>query len=171
MSGVLLSKEFGVNPSVTQCFYCGEDSGVALFGAGFKKKDERGNLVTAEAPRCVGVLDMVPCTKCEGYMKQGIILISVKDESLATLPEERAAHAREMDKHPEKYRRPFIPNPYRTGGFWVIKEDAIKRMLADGPLKELVLKHRWTFIEDSTAKEVGLIKPEENTNANIESDK
>ena len=46
--GIRLSKQYGVNPSVTRCVCCGKEYGVALFGAGWKDP-KTGK--TAEAPR------------------------------------------------------------------------------------------------------------------------
>lgn len=67
-----LSKEHGVNPSITKCFFCGEDSGIALFGQ--LPNDEK-------APMNAGVVDFTPCSQCQEYMSKGIMLVSVKDGS------------------------------------------------------------------------------------------
>jgi hypothetical protein len=71
MSGIRLSEKHGVNPCITQCFFCHEEKNeLVLFG---KLKDD------AEAPRRA-CIDRTPCDKCRGFMEQGVILISV-DES------------------------------------------------------------------------------------------
>ncbi len=67
---ITLSDKHGVNPSLMQCFVCGKDVGVALFGR--MKGDQ-------EAPRRV-CLDQEPCDACREFMKLGIILISVDGE-------------------------------------------------------------------------------------------
>jgi len=67
---IRLDPKYGVNPSLLQCFVCGEDVGVALMGR------LKGG---AEAPHRV-CIDQEPCEKCKDHMKQGVILISV-DES------------------------------------------------------------------------------------------
>jgi len=92
-NNLLLSEKHGVNPSVTKCFLCGEDVGVALFG---KMKGD------VEAPRSC-ILDYEPCSKCKDYMKQGVILISVRNN----------------DKD------------YRTGGWVVVTDDYIKKAFLD----------------------------------------
>jgi hypothetical protein len=70
MSGsIRVSRKHGVNPSVERCFYCGEATGVVLFG---QLAGDR------EAPRDV-VLDRVPCAACKAWMAQGVICISVRD--------------------------------------------------------------------------------------------
>lgn len=66
---IRISEQHGVNPSLEQCFYCGEAKGVILFG---RMKGDR------EAPRQV-CLDHEPCDKCRRFMEQGIILIGVDE--------------------------------------------------------------------------------------------
>ena len=103
-----LSPKHGLNPMVTRCFFCNEEIGIALLGL-VKEKNSWGRAVRGsdvEAPRS-GVIDREPCDTCKGYMGQGIILISVRD-------------GEEGD------------NPYRTGGWVVVTEDAVTRMLQCG---------------------------------------
>ena len=71
-----------------------------------------------------------PCDKCKAYMAQGIIVISMRDN--------------ELDRD----------NPYRTGGWWVIKEDAMNRMFHNIDFA----KNRVMFIEDSACAKIGLQK-------------
>ena len=68
-----LSKQYGVNPSVTRCVCCGKSYGVALFGTAWKDKNGK----TAEAPMEVfqGL-----CDDCQGVIDQGgVMIIEVKD--------------------------------------------------------------------------------------------
>lgn len=153
---IVLSKKYGVNPSVTQCFYCGEDCGIALFGSGFRE-----NGVEAEAPRNIGVLDMTPCSKCEDYMKQGIIVISMRDGEAARIEEQRLdwkARFDALSKYDRKHdARPFIPEVYRTGLWTVIKADS--RVFTDMNSAELrgsILRQRWTFMENGVVDKLGL---------------
>jgi len=79
-----------------------------------------------------GVYDQEPCDKCKEYMRQGIILISVKDGDASD-------------------------NPYRTGIWVVIKEDAFKRMpVKPESLREGILQNRVAFIEDSVCSGLGI---------------
>lgn len=66
---IRVSPKHGLNPSLLQCPYCGDEYGVALLG--YLKGDIKapGRVSTGE-----------PCDKCIGYMKIGVILIEV-DES------------------------------------------------------------------------------------------
>lgn len=75
-----------------------------------------------------------PCDECKEFMKQGIIVVGI-DESKTD------------DKS----------NPWRTGNFWVMKEEAIKRMLKDDveDFRADVLKKRVMFIDIKIAAQMG----------------
>lgn len=67
---ILLSKKYGVNPSMTVCFYCGEATGIALMG---KLKGD------VEAPKeCC--LSVEPCDKCKEKFKDYCLVVE-KDNS------------------------------------------------------------------------------------------
>ena len=70
---IILSKKYGLNPSITHCVCCGDEIGVALFGDSYKDKDGK----KAEAPRDVY---MGLCDRCQGVIDQGgVLIIEVKD--------------------------------------------------------------------------------------------
>lgn len=96
MSGIRVSKQYGVNPSLLICPICGESSSIALFGTSYK--DANGK--TAEAPR--QMMDRCPCQKCQQVINDGgIFIIECKD-------------------------RPSNPaNPYRTGRLVAIRRSAV----------------------------------------------
>lgn len=83
----------------------------------------------AEAPR-MAVLNKAPCDNCRKIMAVGVILISVKD---GTDPE----------------------NPYRTGGWIALKDEAISRCFPPEQAAQL-FKTRAGFIEDRLWKQIGL---------------
>ena len=85
----------------------------------------------AEAPR-KAVWHKEPCPKCEKWMKAGVILISVKDGE------------------------PDRENPYRTGGWCVIKDEAIKRMPIDEDVRAGLLSKRMGFLEDAAWDALGI---------------
>ena len=114
---IRLSPKHGVNPAIPKCFYCHQDKNEILL-LGYIQKDK-------EAPKNA-VWDEEPCTTCQEYMKQGIILISVKESS-------------------------DMSNPNRTGGFWVIKDEAIKRFVQDEKLLNHILKKRTCYIPNEVA--------------------
>lgn len=71
---IRLSEKYGVNPSITMCFWCGEDTGVALLGR--LKGDKK-------APhKCVA--DYEPCNSCKENRAQGITFISIGQDERPT---------------------------------------------------------------------------------------
>ena len=104
---VRISKDFGVNPSVDTCFICGKETSLVFFGASYKDKNGK----TAEAPRNVCSGDI--CDKCKQIIEEGgIFFIGVKDGESGN-------------------------NPYRTGKYAAVKEEAVKRMFPDFPYKKI----------------------------------
>ena len=83
------------------------------------------------------VYDHEPCDLCAGYMKIGIILIEIRDL--------------EMEEEQD--------NPYRMGGFVVLKEEVVRRFLKE-PLLSRVIEKRFCFISTSAWKALGLPKEE-----------
>lgn len=110
-----------MNPTIPLCYWCGEQKGeVALLGAALKE----------QAPMHM-VLDRVPCEKCQGYLKEGIMFVSVRNGESGD-------------------------NPYRTGKLCVIKEEAVRRFVQPHELLEEVLRKRICFIDDSAWAKLGL---------------
>lgn len=97
------------------CFLCNEPKEILL--------DRR---LKNSLPR-QAVYNHEPCDKCKGFMKQGIILISVRDGESGD-------------------------NPYRTGNWAVIKEEAVQRWMNDNNKDKLeeIIKKRVAFIDDTT---------------------
>ena len=104
--------------------------------------EKKGEIILAgrlmgdrEAPK-YAVWDMIPCNKCKGYMEMGIICISVKDGEKGY-------------------------NPYRTGGWAVIKAEAVTKMLDNNvQLLKHVLDKRMMFVEDTTWDAMGIPRGE-----------
>jgi hypothetical protein len=88
----------------------------------------------AEAPR--RMCDPEPCNECKDLMERGVILISV-DESKTTDP----------------------ANPYRTGGWVVLRDTAVARMF-NPPMREHILKVRAAFLADDAWDRLGLPRGE-----------
>ena len=101
------------------CYFCNEPSEVLLY-----------RRLKKTLPRNIGVMNMRPCTKCEDLMKQGILLISIKNDTQG-------------------------PNPYRTGGWVIIKQEAVERMF-NGDFLKFALEHRFMFINDEVWDAMGL---------------
>jgi hypothetical protein len=137
--------------ALAKCFFCGES----------------GDLLIHKSMRDISaingkVIHMEPCSKCKEYMKQGIIFITIdsaKSDANWHVPPANHdlprinAFGREIPGS----ARGFIPNPYRTGGFFVVKEEAVRKFTNE-PMLANVLKHRWTFIEHEVAVKIGMIK-------------
>jgi hypothetical protein len=127
--GIPLSPKHGVNPAIPLCFFCNESKNEVIL-AGRLKDD-------AEAPRAA-VWDRNPCDKCAGYMKQGVILISVKVGESGD-------------------------NPYRTGGWVVLKDEAVTRIITTADVRDDILKKRIAFVPDNVWDAVGLPRGEVKT--------
>jgi len=127
---ILLHKKYGLNPTIYNCFFCGEAIGLLLPGSKTTKFKKAG-LADADGKMksSIGCIDKEPCDKCKEYMKQGVILISID----------------------EKKSQNDFENPYRTGGWCVVKDDYIKRVfesLGEKDLMDRTLKQRATFVPD-----------------------
>lgn len=118
MPSIPLSPKHGLNPSLEQCFFCGEAKGVILFGK-IRGGPEYGTEYDREAPRMV-CINHEPCDKCAEHMKLGVMLIQVRD------------------KDPSD-------NPYRTGVMCVLKDEAITRIIQPELAAE-ILKKRVAFV-------------------------
>ena len=153
MSSIQLSPKHGVNPAIPICFWCNEEKNM-LYLPGQMKGD-------IEAPRN-SVWDMEPCDNCRDLMDQGIILISVKDGEMEKEEEARQrAKAEYESRHVASRKKSFqyIPNPYRTGGWVVMKEDAFTRIF-QGDVVNQILSMRWSFVPDEVWDMVGLPREE-----------
>jgi len=100
------------------CFFCGETKNTLLLDRRLKKTLPREACYNKE-----------PCEKCKGYMKAGIMFISVRD-----------------GEDGQK-------NPYRTGKMVVLKSSAVKLMLTTFNPKQRVY-----FVEENVWEKMGLNK-------------
>jgi hypothetical protein len=80
-----------------------------------------------------GVWSMEPCGTCKDHMDKGVLLISV-DEAKSTDPQ----------------------NPWRTGGWVVIKDEAVRRMVKPDVLADSICKRRMAFVPDAAWDMLGL---------------
>lgn len=134
MGSIRLHPEYGVNPSLDLCFWCGEASGVALLGYNKGK----------EAPREV-MTSYRPCTKCEEQMARGITVIE----------------AAESVYYPD---RPQIQAGLVPTGRWqVMTQESIERMLAGSPMLADVIAKRKCFVEPKAFETHFLPKDVEDT--------
>jgi len=125
-----MSRENNVGVALTKCFFCGADDKIVM-----------NSLLTERMKSNVEkmhgmVIDMDPCHKCKDLMKQGVIIITI-DNSRS-----------EKDWNKEQ-----TPNPYRTGGWFVVKDRFFEGH--DGVISRFALKHRFMFMEDEVARKLG----------------
>lgn len=153
MSGsIRISKQHGVNPCIPLCYFCNEPKNeLILMG---ELKGDR------EAPRNT-VFDDYPCDKCEGYMKRGVILISVSNNAEEDDKRDRVAYEREKShylsmRYGNKPFRPYLQNPHRTGGWVLVSEQYITRVMQPQELVDHLLKCRTAFILDEVWDKLGL---------------
>ena len=119
--------------ALTNCYFCGKGSEIVL-NTRFTKR------AAAAVKQLHGtVIDMDPCNECKEHMKAGIVLITI-----------------DATKSEQGWEEDNIPNPYRTGGFFVVKEEAVERLFNHARALEFAKKHRWLFIEHDAAMQVGL---------------
>ena len=76
-----------------------------------------------------------PCDACQDWMAQGIILISVVTGARGD-------------------------NPIRTGGWVVVKDDVITRLVNDPALVAHILTQRWAYMPDDAWDRIGLPRGE-----------
>jgi hypothetical protein len=145
MSGIPVSEKHGVNPSLDCCFYCMEPKGVVLLGKMSRARAERafgkemsdrlhGADHDVEAPHKV-VMDKEPCSTCKEHMQDGILIISVSEE-------------RTTDRD----------NPYRTGGWAVVTERFIHRVVVTPELRDDILKRRVAWLDDKVWDKLQLLR-------------
>lgn len=119
---IKLSPKHGVNPSITKCFFCGEDTGVVLLG---RLEND------AEAPKYV-VMDYEPCDKCKSMMEKGITFIEVSDTPI------------------QPNMPPIQQGIYPTGRFFVLKEDSIDKIIKSAEMCNELHEKRKAFIDTET---------------------
>lgn len=171
MSSIRLSPKYGLNPAIPVCFYCNEAKNEILLPG--RMKDDM------EAPHNV-VWDRRPCDKCEDLMKQGVILVSVRDDTrhcrclhckhewqwvvrisphTPNLSGEETIHCPECSSkevHAGPVQKEDLTNPYRTGGWVVVAERFIREAVQPADEMTRVLKGRFAYVQDSVWDHWGL---------------
>ena len=99
---IKISDTHGVNPSITICFFCHKDVGIAMLG---KLKGD------VKAPRRI-IADYTPCPECKARMEQGRVAIEV---------------VRKVNGLP-----PIQPGVYPTGRWCLLTKETAKKLFDDG---------------------------------------
>lgn len=102
-----LSPKYGVNPSVSVCFFCGKDKNLFLFGKMGKGKTD------IEAPRRA-IYDYEPCDECKKLWEGKTVVIGYVTEQPA---DKRAPIVKSNDG-----------DLYPTGSYVVMEREAIKKI-------------------------------------------
>jgi len=126
--------------ALTKCFYCNADDKILLARQDHHNGEPVHDLSGAQGK----VVDMDPCNKCRDLMNQGVILITIDDAKS------------DKDWHKPDGSKNWMPNPYRTGGWFVVKDEAIRRMIDTVEMADWAIKHRFMFIEHEAAEKLGL---------------
>ena len=118
---------------LTKCYYCGEGADLLL--------NRNIGRHSAQLEELDGkVVSMEPCAKRAEYMKKGVILVTVDDSK--SIP---------------GWQNDRPPNPHRTGGFFVVRDDFIRRVFRPEEVVEQIIKRRFSFIAHEAAEKLGLI--------------
>ena len=139
-----LASDQGKHVAMTRCYYCGEGSDILLH----KKLGDVSEFHNK-------VVSMNPCSKCEGYMKLGIIILTF-DEGRSETNWHQPKPVRVKTGYNSFKEEPGMPNPFRTGGMFVISEDAFKRAFTGDGIIEFGLRMRFMFMEHNAAMAMGL---------------
>jgi hypothetical protein len=123
---VRLHKEYGLNPTISQCILCGKEKNeIALLGAGYK----------GEAPMRM-VTSIEPCDRCKKkFLTKGTMLVEARqDEHGHVIPTGRVsvvkdAAYRKMTNIPAPKKVVFIePDAYERLGLTRLSEKKLKKL-------------------------------------------
>jgi hypothetical protein len=118
----------GKHVALTKCYFCGGDNELLLHKSFGNIRDKAHGKVISKHP----------CPKCEGYLKEGhVILISAREPKPSNPPAFAGGEIADDE-------------PYRTGGFWVVKREAATRWFGEGSVPKGV-----AFISNEMARKIG----------------
>ena len=121
-----LSNKHGLNPTIPLCPYCGKPKNeIMLTGYEGEKWAKRNGHPDGQMPMYVLVEGDIQ--PCDDCKKKGIAVVEVKGDADKEL----------------------------TGRRWLIKEEAIKKILADDPMLSSVLQKRIMLIPAEIAQNLG----------------
>lgn len=146
----------------TNCFFCNKPDQILI-----------NTILTTNEAKLVKsangkIINMAPCNECNDFMSQGIILLIIDEEKCDPswyknpykfVPRQECKSDNNWEFANKSYFN-WIPNPYRTGGFFVVKDKVISKMTLCKHTANNVLKHRWTFVDHKVVKQLfrGLIR-------------
>lgn len=129
--------------ALTKCYFCQESFEIVMSTIFVSPDSERAKRFEEMNGK---VINMIPCQKCQGLMKQGVIIITIDDA-----------------KSGKDWWKEKMPNPYRTGGWVVLTDEAVVQMCdaiyqpkEAEQMKEWALGNRFMFLEHWVAEKIGL---------------
>ncbi|KKL71057.1 hypothetical protein LCGC14_2098680 [marine sediment metagenome] len=123
---IRLSEKHGVNPTLGICFWCGgADGSIALLG----------RLPGDEEAAHRTFISYDPCDDCKAQFEQGITLVECSE------------HPNDPDDLQPPIQKDRQATLYPTGRYLVITEEAIERLLPEGPMLDAVLSKRRGYLE------------------------
>jgi hypothetical protein len=133
-----------LQPAIPKCYFCCEDKNEVLIDTRLRHitQHKMGELHGK-------VLDSTPCQKCSDIMELAVILITIdpeKSEPNWNIPPSN------LPKNSN-----WLPNPYRTGGWFGVSDDFVKRVF-DPQFQNFALANRFMFIEHDAAEQLGLFE-------------
>ena len=139
--------------ALTKCFFCNESNEIVL-----------NSVLTERHAAAVDemdgkVINMRPCNKCKALMKKGVILITIDEEKSDygwNIPPK--VEGMERNGQYVTVNEGWIPNPYRSGGWFVVTDEFIRRAINPAEMANRAIKHRWMFIAHKAAKMMGLFE-------------
>ena len=140
----------GLGVALTNCYFCGKGDRIVLNKVITPKLAAKVESMNGK------VLDMEPCSKCRDYMEKGILFLTIDSSKCDAGWNRRPANLDE--------KKDWMPNPYRAGGFTVIKESACEKILNPDTFK-WAAKTRFMFIEHSEAEKLGFFQTSEKETA------
>ncbi len=146
---IIMNTQNKVGVALTNCYFCGKGDRILL-----------NTLLTPVMAQRVEsahgkVIDMEPCSECKKWMDRGIILLTIDGGKSEPGWNSPPTEYSDYERRKGGANPPWMPNPYRAGGFFVMKEEAFKRIF-NGEAAAFALKHRWMFIEQEAADKIGL---------------
>jgi hypothetical protein len=125
--------------ALTKCFFCGKSDKILLASRYYHTKEGIEPVKDLE-PLHNKVVDMDPCPECASWMKKGIILLGFDPKQ----------------SKPD-WNKDRIPDPYRTGQFTVVTEEAFDNIFHEKDVVDFAKKHRWIFIEEEVLKKLEVV--------------
>ena len=124
--GIRLHKEYGLNPTMPVCFFCGKEKGEIAF---------LGDAYDGEAPKHM-CIDYEPCESCKAMMAKGITAIEVSYER----KDGRPPISKDDDGHPIYPTGKWLVATEQIRNVLPIEED-VKRICVDDEVFDFLVKN------------------------------